>query len=116
MTQAAVEQTKAPQLSPEHEAIVGALVQIFEQLIPKAPAQIEAPKPLPVWITIEQASEYSGLSENLLRRMVKAKVLLGIQDGSTKVRKSDVDAFDPAKLVDLPKAKPGGYAYAKGKK
>jgi hypothetical protein len=59
-----------------------------------------------IWIPIEQAAEYSGLSVGLLRRLVASERLVGIRDQTIKVRKSDLEQLNPATLLDLPPARP----------
>ena len=50
---------------------------------------------LAVWVTLDQASDYLGLSRTLLERMVKDKKLVAIKDRSIKVRKADLDSLVP---------------------
>ena len=52
--------------------------------------------PPPLWLTIAQASEYSGLSQALLRRLIHTGALPSIRDRAVKVRRADLDSIDPA--------------------
>jgi hypothetical protein len=45
-------------------------------------------------VTLEQASELSGLSIGFLRRLVREKKLRGIRDRLVKVLRADVDALE----------------------
>ena len=69
------------------------LEELAAKLAPPA-AGLPAPKTLRRFLTLREASEYSGLSEKWLRNALRAATLPGIRDGRTlKVRKEDVDAL-----------------------
>jgi len=70
--------------------------QFFEKLASATQPQPQQPvRPVPrPWMTIQEASDYSGLSKACLRRLVKEGTLNGILDRSTKVRKVDLDNLD----------------------
>jgi len=53
---------------------------------------------LPQWMTIRDASEYSGLSQTLLRRLIDRGTLASVRDGSIKVRRCDVDELSMSSL------------------
>ena len=55
-----------------------------------------ASAPPPLWLTIAEASEYSGLSQSLLRRLIANGRLPSIRDRAVKVRRADLDTLDPA--------------------
>jgi excisionase family DNA binding protein len=81
----------------------GDIVGIVEQLA--ALARPAAPRP---WLTIAEASEYSGLSVALLRRLVRSGQLQAIRDGAVKVRRVDIDnlADNLATVAGLATLKP----------
>jgi hypothetical protein len=53
----------------------------------------------PLWLTIEAASEYSGLSQALIHRLVISGQLAAIGDAAIKVRRTDLDQLDLAILA-----------------
>ena len=59
-------------------------------LVSRAKA-VQQMAPVPQWITIREASAYSGLSIALLRRLVTTKKLPSLKDGAVKVRRNDLD-------------------------
>lgn len=101
MTQAVRKKASQPEmvdLPPELAPFAPFFSKLAELLSERAPAPAPA-----MWLSIEQAAEYSGLSDGLLRRLVKAGRITGVRDGRWwKVRKADIESFDPAMLEDLP--------------
>jgi len=72
-------------LPPLHPAALA----LMDRLITMAqPAQ---PPPARPWLTIPEASAYTGLSGTLLRRLVREKRLPAIRDRAVKLRRSDLD-------------------------
>ncbi len=64
------------------------------------------------WLTIEQAAEYSGISQTRIRRLAHEGRIRSVRDGETKVFRADLDNADTiAPLV----AKAGGIANKRGK-
>ncbi|MEO8373348.1 MAG: hypothetical protein ABI806_29455 [Candidatus Solibacter sp.] len=61
--------------------------------------------PQALYLTLPEARVYSGLSLALLRRVVREGKLPSIRDGSTKVRRADLDDFDSASPIRQPLAK-----------
>jgi hypothetical protein len=118
MTQAAQVPEPKQALSPEQEALVTAIAQIFERLIPKAnqPAQLEAPKAEVVYIPIEQAAEMLGVSVARLKRAGRAGRFVYFTDQGAKVKLAEMRNFQDAWIVDLPKSRPGGTQYAAAKR
>ena len=55
-------------------------------------AEVPVPQARP-FMTIEEASAYSGLSQALLRRMCKDGTIGSIKDRGVKIRKSELDEF-----------------------
>jgi excisionase family DNA binding protein len=55
-----------------------------------AQAAVAAPR---LFLTIEEASEYSGLSQLCLRRLCKEGAIPSIKDRSVKIPKAGLDAF-----------------------
>lgn len=63
-----------------------------------------------LWLNLAEASAYSGLSIALLRRLIRAGVLLAIRDRAVKVRRADLDNLDASKLLSLFARAAGGGA------
>ena len=59
------------------------------------PVPIQAPKP---FLTLREASQYSGLSIQLLERLIAMKKLKSFWDGVVKVARIDLDRLDVTKL------------------
>jgi hypothetical protein len=71
------------------------------------PAPVAAP-PLPLFLTVEQAMAYSGLSETLLKRLVNEHQIFAFErDNGYKISRKSLDA-----LAEIP---PSGYG-GNGKK
>lgn len=51
------------------------------------------------WLTLEQASAHTGLSEQLLRRAIAAGELLAIRDRVIKVLRADLDKLDGVEIL-----------------
>lgn len=87
-----VEDTQAPLVvrqPPGADAL-----ERFGEFLRRGPAAQPA-----LWLTIEAASEYSGLSQALLRRLIADGKLAAIGDAAIKVRRSDLEQLDPANLA-----------------
>jgi hypothetical protein len=54
----------------------------------------------PLWLPIEAASEYSGLSQALIHRLIAAGKLAAIGDAAIKVRRTDLETLDTATLAE----------------
>ena len=52
------------------------------------------PPPQPQWMALDQAAQYTGLSEGFLRRLVRDRRLTAIADGGLKVRRIDLDRLE----------------------
>lgn len=59
------------------------------------PVPVSAPKP---FLTLREASQYSGLSVALLERLIQMKKLKSFWDGVVKVSRCDLDRLDVTKL------------------
>jgi hypothetical protein len=80
-------------------AMIAELIQIA--------AAAQNPRP---WITLDEASEASGLSRGFLRRMIRRGVLKGVRDVSIKVHRQDLDDLDVSSALvpaNPPKPKKG---------
>lgn len=90
---ASVATLATPEEAPVTHGELAALVAIMERLVER-----QAPAPAaPIaaaWVTLQQASELSGLSEGLLRRLVREGKLRGIRDRFVKVRRAEVEALE----------------------
>lgn len=108
MSQTAVQRTADTDLSlfPELVPILAALERLGQVVELLAADRAPLQQPMAVWIPLKQAAEYTGLSEGLLRRLIQARMLHGVTDGCTKVRKAELDTLDPEKFGELPKARP----------
>lgn len=47
----------------------------------------------PQFLTLKEATAYTGLSPTFLRRLIDAGKLVAVRDGRLKVRRSDLDAM-----------------------
>lgn len=55
--------------------------------------QVQAPV-VRAWLTIPEASEHSGLSQTMIRRLIQSRRLKAFRDRAWKVRRDDLDALD----------------------
>lgn len=86
--------------TPVTHAELAALVAIVERLVDRQ--QPVAPPAAATWVTLQQASEMLGLSDSLLRRLVREGKLRGLYDrggckggnGVLKMRRADVEGLD----------------------
>lgn len=99
-----------PRVSRLLDALTAALERLGQPPAPPPPPPPAppAPKPLPaIWLDLDQAAEYSGISKTTLRKMVKHKILPSIKDGrKPKVRRADLDVADSRALSYLPRRRP----------
>jgi len=52
------------------------------------------PRPLPkLYLTLAEASQFSGLSTEYLKRLVKEKLLTAVDDGGLKIRRADIESL-----------------------
>lgn len=77
----------APQLSSPAETGFALLVSAMQTLADRVGPR----RPLAAFLTIKEASAYSGLSQAFLRRLVRAGGLPSVRDGALKVRRVDLD-------------------------
>lgn len=81
-------------LAPRPPAVPDAAMIAVLEAVNRLTAAVEATRPAPPaaqWLTIPQASEYSGISIAFLTRMIRARALSAIADRAIKVRRSDLD-------------------------
>ena len=108
---AAIEQMAAARLEPQ---IAGRMAEALARLasarqetpgLPGIPEALErmaelirrAPRASPpLWMTLAEASEYSGLTQALLERLIEAGKLHAIRDRATKVKRAELDFLDPS--------------------
>lgn len=65
-------------------------MELIRRSLPEAPET--PPARFKMWMTISEASEYSSLTEGLLRRLARSGKLPSLRDGKgIKVRRSDLD-------------------------
>lgn len=74
-------------------------------------ALLAPPAPLSLYVTLREASVFSGLTVPLLRRLVKGKYLPSVQDRCTKVLRADLDNL-PRILAQLNRTKKAENAEA----
>lgn len=77
----------APQTSNAAETGFALLVSAMQTLADRVGPR----RPLAAFLTIKEASAYSGLSQAFLRRLARARVLPSVRDGALKVRRIDLD-------------------------
>lgn len=53
-----------------------------------------AAQPAPLWISLPEAAEYTGLSVPYLKRLIASRKLPATRDRSLKVRRTDLDRLD----------------------
>ena len=94
---APVEDTQRPGPEPTDALRPGIqeALERFSEIMRHAP--LAAP---PLWMSIETAAEYSGLSQALLRRLVTAGILPAIGDHAIKIRRADLDRLEAAHLAE----------------
>ena len=81
-------------LPPELAPILAIVEKLAVLLSERAEAPAATTAPVPAWVTLEQASELSGLSVGLLRRLSREGKLKSIRDVRTKVRRADVEGLE----------------------
>lgn len=77
----------APQLSNPAETGFALLVSAMQTLADRVGPR----RPLAAFLTIKEASAYSGLSQAFLRRLVREGALPAVRDVAIKVRRADLD-------------------------
>lgn len=65
------------------ELLVSAMQTLADRVGPR--------RPMAAFLTIKEASAYSGLSQAFLRRLVRSGTLPAVLDGAIKVRRADLD-------------------------
>jgi len=76
--------------SPPPAAADGAIAAA--ELIEALDRLARALKPAPLWLTLDEAVEYSGLSRELLKQLIRARKLPLLRDGEArKVRRRDLE-------------------------
>jgi hypothetical protein len=88
------EKIAGPIFAQNQEALakVTGLLDAMSKTLPAAPQA--SPASFKPWMTIQDASLYSGLTEGLLRRQVRRGELFSVRDRQgRKVRKADLDNF-----------------------
>lgn len=86
-----------PPMSRGHGEL-GALAQMLMAFIAHVQARPERlalpPAPLPQWLGIKASAQYTGLSKQLIRRLIRAGKLPALRDGQTwKIRREDLEAL-----------------------
>lgn len=85
-----------------------AMEAVIMRLVEMVAAASQSPKP---WITLDEASDATGLSRKLLRRLIHNGQLQGVRDVSIKVHRGDLDQLDvSSELVKTAAAKKKGKA------
>ncbi len=82
------------QAVPSQMAALLALAGFGAQSLMRQAALEAMSRPQPTWLTLREASQHCGLSVGFLRRLVQKGKLPFFQDGSIKVRRSDLDKLD----------------------
>ena len=77
----------------------GALAPFLERLTSAFEKRLEPAKPLVPWVTMAEAAAITGLSENLLRSLVRTGKLGCLRDKQGwKVKRSDLEGLEASKL------------------
>jgi hypothetical protein len=66
---------------------------LFMEFIQRGMATQSAVSQVRLFMTIKEASAYSGLSQALLRRLCKNSVIPSLKDQGVKIAKSDIDLY-----------------------
>ena len=84
----------APQ--PQLPLELAPILTLLEKLttLVSQPAPPPQKQELPVWVTLEQASEYLGLTVAYLDRLRREGKLKWLKDRHVKVRKADLDKLE----------------------
>jgi SM-20-related protein len=77
---------KVDGVQPDDQADMSWLVEAAQALQAKRPQS-----PIKIYITLEEASHFSGLSVGYLRGLIEADKLSAVDDGGWKVRRKDVE-------------------------
>lgn len=85
-------------------AIESAVLRAAEMIADRFPA----PKPDALWLTIDQAAQYTGLSQTLIALLVRGGKLNAFRDHSIKVLRSDLDKLDSASVLSKWRQELGG--------
>jgi hypothetical protein len=80
--------TAAPPASPPPAAADAAGAEVIAAALDRL---ARALKPPPLWLTLDEAVEYSGLSMELLKQLIRARKLPLLRDGARKVRRRDLE-------------------------
>lgn len=89
-----------------------AILPALMDLIDERAASMQA-KPEPAFVSIERASEVTGLTVGYLRRLMKAEKLEGVQDVTTKIRRAGLESIDPSNPAPASPRKRGKRAKRK---
>lgn len=80
--------TAAPDIPPALAAVLSLIDRLAQMAQRPRPEPLQAPEPL--WMTIDQAAAFTGLSASLLRRLAKSGKLHAIRDRAIKFRRADL--------------------------
>lgn len=80
------EPDRAGSVQPDGDADMSWLVEAAQALQAKQPQS-----PIKIYLTLEEASQFSGLSPGYLRGLIEADKLSAVDDGGWKVRRKDVE-------------------------
>ena len=76
---------------PLRPAEVPALARVFEAF---GAIASRAPEPSPLWLTLKQASVYSGLSMAILQRLASTRRVVAVKDNGWKIKRAALDGLD----------------------
>jgi excisionase family DNA binding protein len=80
------EEAAAPE--PRRQEDMSWLIDAVKEL------NIAYPRPgAKLYLTLEEASEYSGLSRNYLQKLVAEERLTAVDDGGLKIRRADLESL-----------------------
>lgn len=85
------ERSPVPVARPSSPDLLPALLDRVGSAVESWLAETRPPVPPALYLTLPQASAYTGLTVALLRRLVKAGKLAAIRDRAVKVRRADLE-------------------------
>lgn len=87
---------------PSYGFSVAPLVPFFERLTMALERRLAPPEPVKPWVTMKEASGICGLSEHLLRSLVRTGKLGCLRDKQGwKVKRTDLEGLEASKLRNI---------------
>jgi excisionase family DNA binding protein len=108
-------QARQPVRISEQPGVLTPLADALKRLVNAILERLQPAVPLPLWLTIPQASAHTGLSRGFLVRLIRTGRLPALRYGCYRVRKADLDNIGQlAQVVEIqPVIEAGSDADAK---